>query len=93
MEIPQILFIQLCIIQFSQQENFKTEVLKKSNVTRLCFAMKGEKDGEYKFTTWKICVILFVKLLNFPFLALSFAQLKNISSGVASALLQQSTRS
>ena len=55
--------------------------------------MKGEKEGEYKFTTWKICVILSVKLLNFPFLALSFAQLKNISPGVASALLQQSTRS
>ena len=42
-----MLFIQFCIIQFSQQENFKTEVLKKSHVTRLCFAMKGEKEGEY----------------------------------------------
>ena len=46
-----MLFIQFCIIQFSQQENLKTEALKKSIVTRLCFAMKGEKEGEYKFTT------------------------------------------
>ena len=34
-------------------------------MSRDCFAMKGEKEGEYKFTTWKICVIVLVKF-SFP---------------------------